>query len=119
MPRNGVLQIKWNAAFISAILGALLGLAATQPACALTADDVLNKMDSDQRYFFLAGLIEGMGYARFLREKPETTGSKCIYNWYFEGGEANKRKIKTWFERHLDKPASTLLYVLVKKDCGE
>ena len=119
MPRNGVSQTKRKTAFYPAILGAMLGLAQAQPAYALTADDVLNKMDAKEQHAFLAGLVEGLGYARFLRDKPDSTGSQCIYDWYFKDRETNKPKIAAWFERHLDKPASTLLYVLIKKECGE
>lgn len=86
---------------------------------ALTADDVLNKMDSTQQHSFIAGVVGGFAYSRFLQDRPDKTGMKCIYDWYYGSGQTKWPRIETWFARHLDKPAEPLLYVLIKRECGE
>lgn len=89
------------------------------PAHAINGDDVINKMTVDQRHSYLVGLIDGLAYSRFLRDRPNEDSSKCVYDWYYEGGKDVKLKIRNWFNRHPDKPATALMYVLVKKECGK
>jgi len=94
-------------------------LITSMSAKALTADDVMNKMNDDQRSSFIAGVIGGLAYARFLSDRPDETGMSCIHDWYY--GDDNKKNMKrmhAWFDKHLDKPIEPLLYVLIKKDCG-
>ena len=86
---------------------------------ALTADDVLNKMNSKEQTAYISGLIGGFAYSRFLREKPEKAGMNCIYDWFHGDNKTAWKQIDTWFSHHLDKPVEPLLYVLVKKKCGE
>lgn len=86
---------------------------------ALTADDVLNKMSSDQQHGYISGLVDGLAYARWLSNRPDKAGMQCIYGWYYNGREEKWALIQQWFERHLEKPVDALLYVLIKKECGE
>lgn len=86
---------------------------------AQTAGDVMNKMNDDQSIGYITGVIEGLAYSRWLRDKPNGGGSKCIYDWYYKGGEKVKRQMFDWFDRHPDKGLGPLLYVLIKKECGE
>ena len=85
----------------------------------LDAGFVLNKMDDKQRYGFVSGVVEGLAYARFLRDRPHEEGMICITDWYYGGGVEVWKKIERWLARHPDKPVGVLLYVLVKKKCGE
>jgi hypothetical protein len=86
---------------------------------ALTADDVMNKMTAQERSSYFAGVVEGLAQARWVADKPNTDGMQCIQNWYYGGGESNLRKIHTFFERHAEKPAAALLYVMIKQECGD
>ena len=95
------------------------GLAGGKDALALTAADVLNKMNQDEQNGYIAGIIEGLAYSRWLLDRPDETGMNCIYDWYYNGKIEKHRKINAWLERHLDKPVGTLLYVLTKTECGE
>lgn len=94
-------------------------MASGTPANALSADDVLNKMTSDQQTAYVAGVVGGLAYSRFLQDRPDTNGMACINNWYYGSGTAKWDLIETWFARHLDKQAEPLLYVLIKRECGE
>ncbi len=87
---------------------------------ALTADDVLNKMNSKEQTTYITGVVGGFAYSRYLRDSPDKTGMNCIYGWFH--GEKNRsawNQIDAWFSRHLDKPVEPLLYVLIKRECGE
>lgn len=86
---------------------------------ALTADDVLNNMSAEEQTAYIAGVVGGMAYSRFLRDRPDESGMSCIYDWFYTGQEARHRQINQWFERHLDRPAEPLLYVLIRQECGE
>ncbi|NRA87234.1 MAG: hypothetical protein HRU28_07525 [Rhizobiales bacterium] len=84
----------------------------------ISAGYVLNEMNNDQRISYISGVIEGLAYSRFLREKPNENGMNCIYDWFFKDSDKKMKKITAWFNRHLDKPVGVLLYVLIKKECG-
>ena len=81
---------------------------------ALTADDVLNKMNADQRFGYIAGVVEGLAYARWAKDRPDSTGMNCIYNWYYQGADERSHLVDTWLRRHLDRPVGALLHVLIK-----
>ena len=86
---------------------------------ALIADDVLNKMSSEEQYSYIAGMVGGFAHSRFLRDKPDQSGMNCIFDWYYGSGAKKWPLIETWFSRHLEKQVEPLLYVLIKKECGE
>lgn len=97
----------------------ILAVTNIQQANALTAGDVLNKMTSEQSVSYINGVIEGLAYSRWLRDRPSSKGSKCIYDWYYQGGKKSFNQTMSWLERHPDKPVGALIYVLTKKKCGE
>lgn len=86
---------------------------------AQSAGDVLNKMNSDQRFGYIGGVVEGLATARWLKDKPDQTGMQCIYNWYLSDDKKQFNTMMTWLERHPDKPVGTLIHVLIKRECGE
>jgi len=86
---------------------------------ALTADDVLNKMNSDQQTSYIAGVVGGLAYSRFLRDQPDSTGMSCIHDWYYGSGTDKWAQIETWFSRHVEQQVEPLLYVLIKRECGK
>ena len=86
----------------------------------LTAGVVMDKMSQDERHGYVAGVIEGLAVARYNRDKPDGTGSGCIYDWYYK--DSKERWLKTilpTFTKHSDKTVGAILYVLTKKECGE
>lgn len=94
-------------------------MATGHSAHALTADDVLNKMNADQQTSYIAGMVGGFAHSRFQRDKPDQSGVTCIFDWYYGSGTTKWQLIETWFSRHLDKQVEPLLYVLIKRECGE
>jgi len=93
-------------------------LAVPQQAYAFNAGEVLNKMESKERGAYLAGLVDGMAQSRWVRDKPDASGTQCIIDWFYKGGDAVQSRIEQWFRHHLEKPSNALLYVLVRKECG-
>jgi len=108
-----------KSSFIPAILIAtMINGIQVKEAAALTANDVLNKMSADERAGYFSGVVDGLSQARWIKDKPDQVGMQCIQNWYYQGGASQHQRIHTWFDKHLDKPANALLYVLIKKECG-
>jgi len=86
----------------------------------INAGFVMNKMNADQQVSYIAGVVEGLAYSRYLRDKPSQEGMNCVYKWYANntGGAKKRQKMETWLGRYPDKPVGVLLHVLIKKDCG-
>lgn len=101
------------------ILSMFLGVAESARAENLDAEFVLNGIAPEKRYVYVAGMIEGLAYSRFLRDRPNEGGMICIRGWLDNNAEENWEKIRFFFQRHPDKPPAVLLHVLIKKDCGE
>ena len=76
-------------------------------------------MGAKERGVYLAGLVDGMAQARWVRDKPNQSGVRCLNDWFYKGGDKVQSRIEQWFKRHSEKPSNALLYVLVKKECGE
>lgn len=93
--------------------------AVASPVAALTAKDVLNKMNDDERFSYLAGIADGLAQARWMKDKPDDTGMKCIYDWYYKGGKRKFNQVYGLLELHPEKPTNAIMYVLIKKECGE
>ena len=95
-------------------------LSNTSPAQAFTADEVVNSMSERDRWVYLAGVVAGLAQARWISDRPDSTGVKCIYDWYHQGDiDARQATIEQWFSRHPEQEARGLLYVLITTGCGE
>jgi len=104
---------------IFTIIMAMTGITTLNQATAQSASDVLTKMKPEETTSYLAGVVEGLAAARWIKDKPDNIGMKCIYDWYYRGEtEARFNRVRAWLERHPDKPVGTLMYVLIKKECG-
>ncbi len=101
------------------ILAAAAFLSSGKDAAALTADDVLNRMNENERFAYISGVVDGLAFARWNADKPDSIGTQCIYDWYYGARTEVREIILTWLERHKDKPVDALMYVLIKQECGE
>ncbi len=103
---------------MAAMLGMSLG--SNGHSHAQTAGDVLTKMESGESASYIAGVIEGLAFARWIKDKPDGTGMKCIYDWkYGEGALDNTKKLQAWLRRNPDQRVGHLAYTLIIQDCGE
>lgn len=98
------------------VVGAGLGTASVVQA--QNAGDVLTEMQPREQSSYIAGVIEGLAFSRFLNDRPDTTGMQCIYDWYYQSETDRWPSIEQWFGRHPDRPVGAMLHVLIGRDCG-
>lgn len=116
----GLLWKNKRRSMMAVVLSAMTFISSGKEAIALTADDVLNKMNIEQRVSYIGGMLEGLATARWYKDRPNADGMDCIYDWYYQEPTADMwNSLITWFQRHPDKEAGALLYVLIKQECGE
>jgi len=101
-----------------------LGVSATASAdTPMTAGVVAGKMNSQQKYAYLAGIVEGLAYARFIKDNKREDGMKCIYEWFYGAGADDSVRTTTKayeaFEKYPDYPPGVIVWTLLKKQCGE
>lgn len=118
MPVKNLLTLSKSSSISAILLATMINGIQVEQAAALTANDVLNKMSADESASYINGVVEGLAYSRWLRDKPSVKGMSCINNWHYKGGQANYKRTLAWLERHPDKPVGALLHVLIKKECG-
>jgi hypothetical protein len=85
----------------------------------LDAGFILNEMEPKQQHSFVIGIVEGLAYSRFLKERPDETGMSCVQNWIYKDTAMRWKEINVFFRKHLTKPPTTLLHHMIKKECGE
>lgn len=100
------------------LAAALISLPMAEPATAQTAGDVMTKMTAEQRVSYINGVIEGLAISRWLQDKPDSTGMKCIYDWRYENPKKNSYEILTkWLENNPKHAPGGLIYLLLKREC--
>ncbi len=98
------------------VIGATVCLAA--PANALTAAEVRKNMSDKERGAYVAGLVEGLAQARWIKDKPDKTGMKCIYDWHFQPTTRKVNRLETLMDKYPNTQMSGIIFVLAKKACG-
>lgn len=108
-----------KSSLISAMLLAIMinGMQ-TDEALALTGEDILTKFDTDAQVQHIGGILAGLGYARFLKDRPNEDGLKCIEDWLEKDTVSRWKIAKQWLEHHKEKPVAVIVYAMVSKDCG-
>lgn len=84
----------------------------------LTAGVVLEKMNSDERFGYIAGIVTGFAYARFQKDGKDETGMTCLSDWFYGSGET-AFLIEQAFEKYPDYPPAVIVWTLARKECGE
>lgn len=90
----------------------------------MTAGLIMTEMPARERATYIMGIVEGLAYARFRKDTGETgakdsTGSKCIYDWFYTDANATLLRIEATFGKYTEHFPSTLLATMIKKECGE
>lgn len=96
-------------------------MALSMPASAqnyMTAGSLDENMSVEQKNAYLSGVVEGLAYARFLKDEKDETGMGCIYQWYYDG-ENTLPKILDAFDRYPDHTVGPILWSMSKQVCGE
>lgn len=87
-----------------------------------TAGAVMNRMKSEERLPYIAGVIEGLAYARYMRDGKKTQGMMCIYDWFYKGKDGkssddNITLIYAAFGKYPDYPPGVIVETLAEKAC--
>ena len=106
---------KWT---ISAGALACLGiLAAGAAAEDMTSGDVVHRLKSEEASAFLAGIIEGMAYARYQRDGQDPAGMDCIKSWFYETN-GTPAKVLSAMENFSEHAPAAVLAAMIQKECG-
>ncbi|PWE54998.1 hypothetical protein DEM27_16205 [Metarhizobium album] len=106
---------------ISSILAGSLVFAIDSTAFAdqqFDADKVMKEMDEVQRYTYLAGVIEGLAVARYMKDGKQSAGMNCIYDWFYDD-KSTVDTIYAAFRKYGTYPPGSVVDVLAKQKCGE
>ncbi|MBI1290184.1 hypothetical protein GC173_02925 [bacterium] len=103
------------------------GLALPMPANAqapTTARMVVEEMPVRERTSYIAGVVDGLAYARFRKDtltkgEKDESGMKCILEWFRADSLAKLQRIEATFKKYGDEYPPILLTLMVKKECGE
>lgn len=90
---------------------------ASASATDFTAGIVMEKMNEAERFQYLAGVIEGLAYSRFVKDGKKTEGMGCIYQWFYEKKETVK-KIESAFRHFQNHLPGAVVAAMVEKECG-
>lgn len=82
-----------------------------------TAGVVMTKMESQQRVAFVAGVVEGLAHARYMRDGKSTTGRSCIYGWFYDKQDRIDEIFEA-FNRYPDALPGHVVGTLAATECG-
>jgi hypothetical protein len=82
-----------------------------------TAGTVITKMAESDRYPFVLGIIEGISFARYIKDEKETAGMRCIYEWGMKAETVTK--IYEAFAKFSDFAPAAIVTAMAEKECGK
>ena len=103
----------------SMILAFFCAMGVSPPAIAqteLTTGVVMERMDNTERFAYIAGLVEGLAYARYVRDGQQTEGMACINNWFYRR-EGAVDQVYVAFGEFPDYPPGAVMSVLLDQVC--
>jgi len=83
----------------------------------MTAGVVMEKMPQSDRYPFVAGIIEGLAYARYMKDNKQVTGMGCIYDWFYKK-QNRVQDVYQAFNRFKEHMPGAIVAAMVAKECG-
>lgn len=84
----------------------------------MTAGVVAEKMSSQQFSSYVAGIVEGLAYARFQKDGKDPIGMGCIYDWFYKE-KATIDRVEQMFRENPDYPPGAVVAVMAEAQCGE
>ncbi len=84
----------------------------------MTAGTIFTRMSSQESTAYLAGIVEGLAWARFVRDNRTPGGRDCIYDWFYSDAGRSLRSIHATFERYPDASPGRLVATLANTKCG-
>ena len=102
------------------ITGIGIGLSCAGMASAFTVEEIRQNMTTDERTIYVTGVVEGLAFARWLSDDRDPAGMNCIWGWYL--GDDQRAVFDAqmdMFDKHPKQQVSTLMYALIREECGE
>ena len=101
----------------------MLGAAAAHAETAMTAATVLEELSADERFSYIAGIVDGLAHARLetdtlAKGESDQEGMNCIYRWFYRGDGSAYALIETAFQSYQEHYPATLVSVLIRRECG-
>ena len=77
----------------------------------------MERMEPDHRFTFIAGIVEGLAYARYARDGNNPQGMACINNWFYRQDGAVDQ-IYLAFGEFPDFPPGAVVSAVLSQVCG-
>jgi len=90
---------------------------AAQGQTTMNAGVIMEKMPPNERLPFVAGIVEGLAYARYLRDDKQVKGINCIYAWFYDKKD-RIQDIYQAFNRFKEHMPGAIVATMVAKECG-
>jgi len=117
LKRVATWKVRKAGAAMAVCLASLAFAPSQAPAQGMTAGVIMEKMPQNERVPFVAGIIEGLAYARYVRDGKQTAGMGCIYDWFYKKQD-RIQDIYQAFNRFKDHTPGAIVAVMVAKECG-
>lgn len=87
----------------------------------LSTHSLMSRMTPEERYSFVAGIVEGIAFHRYTIGEKDKVGMECIYNWFYEGhnGQRTIDVIYAAFGKYPDYPPAAVVAALANRKCAE
>lgn len=95
-------------------LATLLLILGTSSASALTGEDVIDRMSSDQRSSYLFGAMEMAAFLAAVEGDEER--SQCIPDWFHD--QDGLKEIILTLEEFKERSAMPIIHTLFRRACG-
>lgn len=82
----------------------------------MNAGTIMEKMKPEERFAFVAGIIEGLAMSRYMQDGKKPDGMNCIYDWFYQHDE-HVDTVYEAFKRYPEYPPGTVVDLLVRKAC--
>jgi hypothetical protein len=82
----------------------------------MTAKVVSEKMSPDEYTAYVYGIVEGLAYARYIKDGKKSESRSCIRSWLRDKESFNK--IDAAFRRYPDSTPADIIGTLIAVKCG-
>jgi hypothetical protein len=82
---------------------------------------MVGAMKAEERYPFVAGIIEGIAYHRYVLGEKDTAAMNCVYDWFYKGDGTGRKTIEIIYlalAEYPDHPPAAVIVALANKKCG-
>lgn len=86
----------------------------------LSKHKMMSRMTPEERYSFIAGIVEGIAYHRYTAGDKDSAAMNCVYDWFYKGsdGERTIDVIYAAFGKYPDYPPAAVVAALANRKCA-